>query len=85
LVKNLKMGIAFAPHGAHNARSMAGLTLLKEKVDEAVGEGADLHEVEERVIEGAPVDADARDALWLYAWGLLERDEDTSPRFHRTR
>jgi hypothetical protein len=60
---------------AHNARSMAGLTLLKEKVDEAVGEGADLHEVEVRVIEHAPVESEVRDAAWLYAWGLLERDE----------
>ena len=64
---------------------MAGLGLLKEKVAEAVGEGADLHEVEVRVIEGAPVDPDARDALWLYAWGLLERDEDHAPRFARSR
>ena len=62
---------------------MAGLTLLKEKVDEAVGEGADLHEVEERVIEHAPVEPEVRDAAWLYAWGLLERDED-GPRFQRS-
>ncbi len=62
---------------------MAGLTLLREKVDEAVGEGADLHEVEARVIEGAPVDREVRDALWLYAWGLLERDDDVDPRFQR--
>ena len=63
---------------------MAGLTLLKEKVDQAVGEGADLHEVEVSVIEPAPVDREARDALWLYAWGLLERDVDDGPRFQRT-
>jgi len=62
---------------------MAGMTLLKEKVAEAVGEGADLHEVEERLIEGAPVDAESRDALWLYAWGLLERAEGEGPRFQR--
>ena len=58
--------------------------MLKEKVDEAVGEGADLHEVEVRVIESAPVEPEVRDAAWLYAWGLLERDEDVAPRFHRT-
>ena len=69
---------------AHNAAWMAGLTLLKEKVAEAVGEGADLHEVEVRVIEGAPVEPEVRDALWLYAWGLLERDADDAPRFQRT-
>ncbi len=57
--------------------------MLREQVAEAVGEGADLHEVEERFIERAPVGAEARDALWLYAWGLLERDDD-GPRFERT-
>ena len=62
---------------------MAGLTMLKEQVDEAVGGGADLHEVEERVIDRAPVDPESRDALWLYAWGLLERDDEPSPRFSR--
>ena len=62
---------------------MAGMTLLREQVDEAVDEGADLHEVEVRVIEHAPVEPEARDALWLYAWGLLERAEDDGPRFHR--
>ena len=48
--------------------------MLREQVAEAVDEGADLHEVEERVIEAAPVDAEGRDALWLYAWGLLEQE-----------
>ena len=62
---------------------MNGLTGLKEQVDRAVGEGADLHEVEVRVIDGAPVEPEARDALWLYAWGLLERAEDDGPRFYR--
>ncbi len=68
---------------AHNAASMAALTVLKEKVAEAVGAGADLHEVELRVIDDAPVDPESRDALWLYAWGLLERDADDRRRFHR--
>ncbi len=58
------------------------LTVLQEQVAEAVDAGADLHEVESRVIEGAPVGPDARDALWLYAWGLIERDDDRQ-RFHR--
>ena len=61
---------------------MAVLTVLREQVDQALGEGADLHEVEVRVIEHAPVEPEVRDALWLYAWGRLERDED-QPRFHR--
>ncbi len=56
--------------------------MLREQVDEAVGRGADLHEVEERVIEHAPVEPEVRDALWLYAWSRLERD-DEGPRFRR--
>ena len=62
---------------------MAGLTVLRERVEAAVGEGAGLAEVEEQVIERAPVDREGRDALWLYAWGLLERDDDGGPRFTR--
>jgi hypothetical protein len=62
--------------------AMPAMTLLKEQVAEAVGEGADLHEVEVRLIEHAPVEPEIRDALWLYAWGLLEHDDD-GPRFSR--
>ena len=62
--------------------AMGGMTMLKEQVDEAVDEGADLHEVEIRVIEHAAVEPEVRDALWLYAWGRLERDDDR-PRFSR--
>ena len=68
---------------AQNAASMAGLTVLREQVDAAVGEGADLGEVEERVIARAPVEPEVRDALWLYAWGLLERDDEQGARFTR--
>ena len=57
--------------------------MLKEQVDEALGEGADLDEVEERVIARAPVEPEMRDALWLYAWGLLERDDEPGTRFSR--
>ncbi len=59
-----------------------GLTLLREQVDATVGRGADLHEVEERLIEAAPVAPEDRDALWLYAWSRLDRD-DRRPRFAR--
>ncbi len=62
---------------------MAGLTILREQVAAAVGEGAGLEEVTEQVIERAPVDREGRDALWLYAWGLLERDDEPGPRFSR--
>jgi hypothetical protein len=62
---------------------MGGITLLREKVAEAVDEGADLEELESNVIDPAPVDPEARDALWLYAWNLLELDRK-GPRFQRT-
>ena len=62
---------------------MAGITLLRAQVAEAVDEGAGLEEVEARVIDPAPVDAESRDALWLYAWNLLEQDLH-GPRFRRT-
>jgi hypothetical protein len=61
---------------------MPGITLLREQVEEAVGEGADLHELEARVIDPAPVDAESRDALWLYAWNLLESHGE-GPGFRR--
>ncbi|HEX8123358.1 MAG TPA: hypothetical protein VF549_19045 [Solirubrobacteraceae bacterium] len=82
MVKNQKGALARRAASCEQCAAMAGLTMLREQVDEAVGEGADLHEVEERVIDRAPVGREVRDALWLYAWGLLERDDD-APRFHR--
>ena len=47
----------------------------RERVAEAVSEGVPLDEVETSLIEPAPLSTDLRDALWLYAWGLSERDE----------
>ena len=41
-----------------------------------VGAGAKLRDIEREVIEAAPLAEDARDALWLYAWGCLERRAD---------
>ncbi len=46
---------------------------LREAVDELVGRGPKLHEIERDVIDPAPLGEDARDALWLYAWGCVER------------
>ena len=50
-----------------------GISALRERVAQAVGDGVPLDEVEESVIEHAPLPAEQRDALWLYAWGLEER------------
>ena len=38
-----------------------------------VDEGATLREIEQEIIEPAPLSEDSRAALWLYAWGSLER------------
>ena len=51
---------------------------------QAVGDGASLEEVDEALIEPAPLPTDLRDALWLYAWGLTERDDVPDERFQRT-
>jgi len=46
---------------------------LREAIDELVAQGAKLGDIEREVIDPAPLGEDARDALWLYAWGSLER------------
>ena len=51
----------------------------RERVAQAVGDGASLEEVEESLITPAPLPPDLRDALWLYAWGLTERSEEPAP------
>jgi hypothetical protein len=45
---------------------------VRERVAEAVEDGATLDEVEAELLAPAPVSAEARDALWLYAWNLRE-------------
>jgi len=45
----------------------------REQIDECVAEGASLQEIERDVIADAPLGDDGRDALWLYAWGSIER------------
>ncbi len=56
-----------------------GIRPWRERVAQAVGDGASLEEVEHALIEPAPLPPDLRDALWLYAWGLLERDAEHEP------
>ena len=53
---------------------------LREAVDELVARGARLSDIEREVIDPAPLGDDARDALWLYAWGCVER-RDQRPAF----
>lgn len=51
---------------------LAGRT-ARELIDEMVREGASLREIEREVIDPALMSDDSRDALWLYAWGSVER------------
>jgi hypothetical protein len=59
--------------GRIGAMSRGVLELVRERVAEAVDDGATLDEVENEVLLPAPVSGDARDALWLYAWNLREQ------------
>jgi hypothetical protein len=56
----------------------------RERVAQAVGDGASLEELEDELIAPAPLPTELRDALWLYAWGLTERDALEDERFQRT-
>jgi hypothetical protein len=55
-----------------------GIRAWRERVAQAVGDGASLDEVEDELIEPAPLPTELRDALWLYAWGLTEREREES-------
>jgi hypothetical protein len=50
--------------------------LLREAIGEAIGEGATIEDLEIALIEPAELNEDARDALWLFAWGSLERQRE---------
>ena len=56
-----------------------GSRFWRDRVAQAVGDGASLDEVEASLIEPAPLPSELRDALWLYAWNLTERDNDKTP------
>ena len=45
----------------------------RELIDDLVAQGASLVEIEREVVDSSPMTEDARAALWLYAWGSLER------------
>ena len=47
---------------------------LRAEIEAAMADGATLVDVEEDILDGAAASTDARDALWLFAWGLAERD-----------
>lgn len=64
------------PVAAHNRTVPGGANsgrMLRDAIDAMLADGATLLDVEVELIDAAPLGEDARDALWLYAWGCLER------------
>lgn len=64
--------------GASHNEAVTGVAvssgrILRAQIDDLVAQHASLRTIELEVIDPAPLGEDARDALWLYAWGCLER------------
>ena len=53
-----------------------GMRTLRDHIDEAIAAGESLDGIQLEILDDAPVSDELRDALWLYAWGLLESDVD---------
>jgi hypothetical protein len=47
--------------------------VLRATIDELVADGVSLAEIERDVIDPSAMSEDSQAALWLYAWGSLER------------
>lgn len=54
----------------------SGSRAIRELIEERIAAGASLEEIEDELLAGAPMSEELRDALWLYAWGCLERRRD---------
>jgi hypothetical protein len=48
---------------------------LRRHIADAVLAGEDLESITETLITPAPVSAEVRDAMWLYAWALAEEHD----------
>jgi hypothetical protein len=52
---------------------------LRAEIEAAVAAGRSFEEIDSGILEADgldELDAEQRDALWLYAWGCLQRAED---------
>jgi hypothetical protein len=56
----------------HDGRALPS-PRARQAIEEAVRNGALLRDIERDLVDPAAVDADARAALWLFAWGAVER------------
>ena len=52
------------------------------RIAEMMERGATIEEVEEDVIEVASLDADGKAGLWLFAWSLMRRRQQSGTHRH---
>jgi hypothetical protein len=62
-----------------------GIRTFRQQVAEAMDDGASLDDVDRTVIRPAPLSPELRSALWLYAWGLSERESQPPSAVERLR
>jgi hypothetical protein len=46
---------------------------IRAQIDAALAHGVTLADIEHEILDRPGVSEDARSALWLYAWGAVER------------
>jgi hypothetical protein len=59
---------------------MSDVSTLQARVRAALEEERSLLDVERELVDPADLDADRRDALWLYAWSYRDRISRRRPR-----
>jgi hypothetical protein len=64
-------GVPYTKEPAMTAATTS--SIVRNRVASLVAAGRGLDEIEAKVLDPAPVNEEARSALWLYAWVLEER------------
>jgi hypothetical protein len=59
--------------------SLRGLRQLRRAIDTAIAEGLSFEEIDREILTEDDLGEEARDALWLYAWGSYERAQRGLP------
>ena len=62
-----------------------GIRVLRQQVEAAMDDGASLDDVDRTIVRPAPLSPELQSALWLYAWGLSEREAQPPPAVERLR
>jgi hypothetical protein len=55
---------------------IASARALRREIQAAVQAGRSVDEIDAEIISPCALDPDARSALWLFAWGCIERAAD---------